>query len=183
MTWMLHCVSSPQSQIIFCHLATPHPPSFWYPPYCCLRLWVSVLYPTYEWNQVVLRFFWLILLSMRFSRSMCVVTNGSISPVLIAEQCPILYAPHLLHTAIHQRALWVRHHEWCCRELQGAHTFANKGLHSATVPSTCSALPNAACKNQAMGAKARTSTVVSLGTISLAGVDDAGRLRMRTIRQ
>ena len=41
--------------------------------------------PTYEWNHMVLSFFWRILLSIIFSRSIHVVTNGSISPYLMAE--------------------------------------------------------------------------------------------------
>ena len=38
---------------------TPHPTFLWQLPYCCLCLWVSVFYPTYEWNHRLLSLFWL----------------------------------------------------------------------------------------------------------------------------
>ena len=43
---------------------------------------LSVLYPTWEWNYMVLNFFWFILLSMVYSRSIQVVANGIVSSFL-----------------------------------------------------------------------------------------------------
>ena len=81
-----------------CHPKSDHlPPPWIWPPlpftdspspfgYCCLC--VSVLCPIYEWNHMVLSFFWLTSLGMLFSRFIHVVASGSVSS-LLAECVPL----------------------------------------------------------------------------------------------
>ena len=57
----------------------------------CSDLLLSLLYFTYEWNNMVFNFFWLTSLSIIFSRSIHVVANGSISSFLMAEEYSIIY--------------------------------------------------------------------------------------------
>ena len=104
------CVYQPKSNLLPSHYIRPRYPSL--PPplfsgsHCRLRQWVSAClfvfvclpvafsFISHIWSYTVLDFvLWLISPSMKFSRSIHVVANGSISSCLVAEWYPIVYVP------------------------------------------------------------------------------------------